>query len=341
MKPYSRFTVFFVSLFLFVGCAERQSLDALDDFFATEDVTILLTDSGLGGLSVAAELARRLPESGVFRSARIVFFNSLFHEESGYNSLDSEERKARIFDRALKAMHRKYRPDLLLIACNTLSVVYENTRFIQRPRFPVVGIVETGVKAIERHFALHPDETAVLFATKTTIESEAHKKRLVALGYPADRILGQSCHRLAGAIERGYDSEETQGFLRQYVAEAVEQIPEKDMPIFISFNCTHYGYITGRFREAFAAHGYPDITVIDPNPEMVDFMFRPRLLHRHPETRVTVEVVSKTEVGEERSRSLVSLLRPVSPETAEAVVNCDFDPGLFPSGYRHRPSKTN
>ena len=181
----------------------------------------------------AADVASRLPESGVFSSARIVFFNSLFHIKSGYNSLDSEERKARIFDRALNAMHRKYKPDLLLIACNTLSVVHENTRFIQKPKFPVVGIVETGVDGIARRFDEYPDEIAILFATKTTIGSGAHKKRLVAQGYTSNQILGQPCHKLAGSIERGYDSVETDSLLRQYVAEAVQQIPEKNVPIFI------------------------------------------------------------------------------------------------------------
>ena len=162
----------FITTCLFMQCTKQKSFDAmLDDFFAKEEVTILVTDSGLGGLSVAADIAQRLPESGVFRSVRIVFFNALFHNKSGYNSLDSEKRKAQIFDRALNAMNKKYHPDLLLIACNTLSIVYENTRFIRKPKFPVVGIVKTGVDAIARRFDAHPDETAILFATKTTIGS--------------------------------------------------------------------------------------------------------------------------------------------------------------------------
>ena len=322
---------------LFLRCAEQKSFDAmLEDFFAQEDVTILVTDSGLGGLSVAADVASRLSESGIFSSARIVFFNSLFHNESGYNSLNSEKEKARIFDRALYAMHRKFDPDLLLIACNTLSVVYENTRFSRKPLFPVVGIVETGVDAIARRFDDHPGETAMLFATKTTIASEAHKKRLIARGYPAEQIIGQPCHKLAGSIERGYDSEETQAFVEQYVNEAIDQLADQETPIFISFNCTHYGYIADQFREAFGARGFPGIAVIDPNPEMADFIFRPQVKNRYPGTNVTVEVVSKTEISETRSRSLGSLLESVSQETAAALVNYKLDPGLFRSGYRHR-----
>jgi len=57
---------------------DRES--RLEDVLAERtDVAIVVTDSGLGGLSVAADLAARLPESGVFRNARIVFYNALFH----------------------------------------------------------------------------------------------------------------------------------------------------------------------------------------------------------------------------------------------------------------------
>jgi glutamate racemase len=300
------------------------------------DVTILVTDSGLGGLSVAADVAARLPGSGVFRSARIVFYNALFHS-NGYNSLDTEEEKARIFDKVLAAMTKRYHPDILLIACNTLSVVYENTRFAKRPRFPVVGIVETGVDLIARQFDRTPEATAIILGTKTTIESEAHKKLLVERGYPAARIVGQACHRLAGAIERGTDTEETVGYIRQFVGEALEKVGEAGTPIFGSFNCTHFGYTRKQFAEAFAAAGHPEIEFLDPNPLMADFMFRPPYLNRYPETEVRVEVVSLLEISEEKRQAIGPLLRVVSPATADAFEDYLFDPKLFKVDYTPPP----
>ena len=65
------------------------------------DVTIVVTDSGLGGLSVVAELAARLPASGIARSARIVFVNALLDDAIGYNDLKHEADKLRVFDAAL------------------------------------------------------------------------------------------------------------------------------------------------------------------------------------------------------------------------------------------------
>jgi len=68
---------------------------------------------------------------------------------------------------------------------------------------------------------------AVIFATKTTIDSGAHRKLLVEKGLPGDRIIGEACPRLAGAIERGTASEETAAYVRAFVAEALERLPEK------------------------------------------------------------------------------------------------------------------
>jgi glutamate racemase len=312
---------------------------ALADVLAkNEDVTIMITDSGLGGLSVAADVAARLSGSGVFRKARIVFYNALFHK-IGYNGLDSEAEKARIFDVALRDMEKRYRPDILLIACNTLSVVYNDTRFSRRPAFPVVGIVETGVDLIAEQFAKTPDADVLIFATKTTIESEAHKKALVARGLPAGRIFGQACHKLAGAIERGTASEETVGYIRQFVGEALAQAGGPGRPLFGSFNCTHYGYARRQFAEAFAAAGVPDIVLLDPNPRMADFLFRAPYLGRHPGTEVAVEVVSKLEITPQERDSIGPLLRAVSPAAADALQNYTHDPQLFEVEFKRPAGK--
>jgi glutamate racemase len=303
-----------------------------------EDVVIVVTDSGLGGLSVAAELAARLPKSGIFRRARIVYYNALFHD-IGYNGLESEAEKARIFDAVLKAMDKRYRPDLLLIACNTLSVVYENTKFSRRAPFPVVGILETGVDLIAQQFEKTPEATAILFATRTTIASETHKNRLVALGIPPGRIVGQACHLLAGAIERGPESEETSALIRQFVGEALEKVGDSSRPIFGSFNCTHYGYARETFAAAFAEAGHPDIALVDPNPRMIDFMFRLPYLHRFLKTDVEVKVVSKLKITEDERAAIGPLIAAVSPAAAEALDEYRLDPELFKVRFKPPVSK--
>jgi hypothetical protein len=270
-----------------------------------EDVTILITDSGLGGLSVVADVAARLPESGVFRNARVVFYNALFHA-SGYNSLDSDEEKALVFDMVLEAMQERYQPDLILIACNTLSVIYDQTDFARNEPAPVIGIVETGVDVIAEQLKQAPDATALIFGTETTIESAAYQNALLAAGFP-----------------------ETIGMIRKYVGEALARTGGAGGPVVGSFNCTHYGYARQQWASAFAAAGYPDALLVDPNPRMADFLFSQQYLGRYPRTEVTVEVVSKLEITERERNAIGPLLRAVSPATADALANYRLDPGLF------------
>lgn len=308
------------------GGAHEERIDKV--LAKKKDLTILVTDSGLGGLSVAADIAARLPESGVLRRARLVFYNALF-DKLGYNGLASEAEKDRIFDAVLRAMEKRYHPDILLIACNTLSVVYDRTAFSRKSPFPVVGIVDTGVDLVARELERTPGATVLLFGTKTTIENEAHEKALVARGYPAERIVGQACHRLAGAIERGIATEETVGYIRQFVGEALAKTGPVAGPLFAAFVCTHYGYARRQFADAFAAAGHPGIELLDPNPLMGDVLFKPAYLHRYPRTEVAVEVVSKLEITEQERASIGPLLEAVSPAVAAAFRNYTRDPRLF------------
>ena len=315
------------------GCSTRTDRPATFADVARQrsDVTILVTDSGLGGLSVAADLAARLPASGIVRSARIVYVNAEPDVGLGYNDMKYEADKARIFDGALAAMETRFSPDLILIACNTLSVVYPGTSHATKGGTETVGIVGLGADLLARELKGRKGASAVIFATKTTIESGAHKKLLVEKGLPADRIVGEACPKLAGAIERGAASEETAAYVRKFVAEALERLPEKHGPVVASLNCTHYGYVLPLWEKTFASLGHPGVTVLDPNPLMTDLVLREGGAKRYPSTSVTVEVVSKVPIGPETQASLGRLLRSVSPRTADALARYRHEPDLFPA----------
>ena len=296
---------------------------------ARPDVTIVVTDSGLGGLSVAADLAARLPASGVVRSARIVFVNALLDDAIGYNDLKDEADKVRVFDAALAAMEARYRPDLILVACNTLSVLYPKTEHVRRGATETVSIVPMGAELIERTLRATPGATTVIFATKGTIDSGAHRRLLVEAGVPDGKIVGEPCPKLTGAIERGAHSEETRGKIRGFVEEAAAKLPGKDAPLVVSLNCTHFGYARPIWEETFAALGYPRVTVLDPNPLMTDLVLSEAGARRYPGTKVTVEVVSQTPITPEVRDSLGGLLRATSPATADALARWVHEPGLF------------
>jgi hypothetical protein len=138
-------------------------------FFQKDRVTIAVTDSGLGGLTVLAEAARKMEETGIFEGVDFIFFNALFSNEGGYNSLKTREEKIRVFDSALESLHSRFQPDVILIGCNTLSVLYKDTLFSKRADIPVFGIVDSGVNLIAQGLKDHPHASVLIFGTPTTI----------------------------------------------------------------------------------------------------------------------------------------------------------------------------
>ena len=315
-----------------VSCGDGKDVTretTIERLFEKNKVTIAITDSGLGGLSITADVVRKMESHKIFGEADIIFYNALFSNEGGYNSLADRREKIRVFDRALKGLKDNYEPDVIIIGCNTLSVIYEDTEFAKRARMPVVGIVETGVDLMARNLDAVPGSKAIVFGTQTTIDEEAHKAGLIEAGISGERIIAQACPDLTEYIEKGYDSEETGMLIAAYVDEALEGIGKPPGAFFASLNCTHYGYSMELWKDAFETAGAPPLSILNPNEELVDFLFPPRLAGRNEKSKITVRVVSKVEIERDRLESIAGFIRGISPRTAEALLAYELKEDLF------------
>ena len=328
--PFFPIAAFFIAS---LACTEKKPLqreDHLLDFQSKKDVTIVVTDSGLGGLSILADAVQRIRQARAFRSVRFVFFNALFSNQGGYNSLRSKEEKIKIFDSALEKMASLYEPDLIIIGCNTLSVLSDETPFAQSTRIPVVGIVDAGVEMISSQLKLNPESIVLIFATQTTLEERKHKNGLIKKGFLPERIKEQACPELVSYIERGYDSEETEMLIYAYVDEALQKIRNQNSPLLVSLNCTHYGFSMELWKNAFENLGIIPLAYLDPNTTLNDFLLSPRLRGRFGNTETSVEVISMVEISEEQIGSIGGWLEPVSPSVSEALQNYTLNRTLFP-----------
>mgnify|MGYP001545667999 CR=1 FL=1 len=219
-----------------------------------EKLTVVITDSGLGGLSVVADAAVKFQQNPVFREVDLVFANALFSDQGGYNSLSREE-KVKVFSSALQSMADRYSPDIILVACNTLSVLIPDTEFAATSSIPVVGIVENGVEQIREQLQDDPQDRNIIFATQTTVDEATHRNQLVALGIRDEQIVAQSCPQLSLYIEQGYDSMYTEMLIDAYVDEALSYMGETGGFLSVSFNCTHCGYSLQLWTKAVASRG--------------------------------------------------------------------------------------
>jgi len=301
----------------------------LDIFFEKNEVTLAVIDSGLGGLSIMAEAAAALKKAGIFKKVNLVFFNALFSNESGYNSLKTRKEKILIFNSALHSLTRNFHPDLILIGCNTLSVLYEDTLFSKETKIPVLGIIEPGLRLLAQSLKETPGSLALIFGTETTISEGEHKKRLLKQGIEEERIVTEACPELASYIEKNYKSEETELLISAYVEEALAKIPELKRPIYISLNCTHYGYALPSWQKAFESRGLKPLAILNPNLVMLTFLWQPEYLSRFKSTKIQTRVVSMVEISREKIESLGDWLGKISPEIAASLAHYELKQNLF------------
>ncbi len=320
-----------ITLFLLQSCSIHKSTEAqqLTHFFNKEEVTIVVTDSGLGGISVAADLENRIREKGTFKQVNIVFFNALLANNKGYNSMKTTKEKVTVFNSALNAMDKKIKPDLVLIACNTLSVLYDKTAFSKNVKIPVVGVVDSGVELINNNLKGINDSKVLIFATKTTVNQQSHKNKLLKLGISDKQIITQACPSLAGKIELNPNGKETKYLVKKYVEESIQKIDKKDKNLFVSYNCTHYPYIDTLFKEAFKKQNITINKFLNPNPLMVDFIFDKKYANRYKKTNTSVEVISQAKLLPDEIKSISNLIRIDSDKTSKALENYSLKTQLF------------
>jgi len=282
---------------------------------------ILITDSGVGGLSVCAYAERFVRTEGFREPVRLTFANAAPENDYGYNSMPSREMKIETFDRFLRNVTERYAPDLIYVACNTLSVLMPDTPYVRRADIPVKGIVETGVELLARELAADPESMAMIFGTQTTIDAGAYPRLLEARGVAPSRIISQACPGLADTVSEDREGVRTRSEIERWVAAAVAKMRRKDSPVVACLACTHYGY-----RKDFFAEVLADAAVINPNERAVDDLFDTGAATGHD---VEVEFVTRYAIPAATVEALEWFLSDISPRTVAAMKNFVHVPDLF------------
>ncbi len=290
---------------------------------------LVVTDSGVGGLSICAEIERNLRESGPGPDVRITYFNAWPEESKGYNDQSGMRARADLFDRALCRMEA-LKPDQILIACNTLSILYELTAFRQRTSTSVLGIIDAGAELFYEALRADPGSFLVILGTKTTIGSRVHLDRLLQRGINGQQIAGIPCHGLAAAIEKDPGSEAVTDLIAKYSADAAEAFPCVGK-LYAGLACTHYAYVKEKMRTELLKQSGRQVHLLDPNQRMILQVAPPvEAAGREPGRRsITVEVISKVELSVFQRHAVARQIEPVSAVTARALLAYVHDPDLF------------
>jgi len=288
-------------------------------------VHIVITDSGVGGLSVCAYAERFVRTRGVNEPVRLTFANAAPENDYGYNSMPSKEAKLQTFDRFLRNVTDRYVPDLIYVACNTLSVLLPDTEYVRKAVVPVKGIVETGAKLLLQALEADPQSVAMVFGTQTTIDTGAYPRLLEKRGVASSRIISQACPGLADTISEDRDGARTKSEIARWVGAALEKLQRKKTSVVASLACTHYGYRKDLFASALSAAGIR-ATVIDPNERAVGDLFAHDEGTNHD---VDVQFVTRYAIPAATVEALTYFLSGISPKTVEAMKHFLHQPDLF------------
>jgi glutamate racemase len=289
---------------------------------------ILITDSGVGGLSVVAYAERFVRTHGWREPVRVTFANAAPENDYGYNSMKTREEKLATFDRFLRNVSALCAPDTIYVACNTLSVLMGDTPFVQQHVVPVTGIVGTGVTLLLRALEADPARVAIIFGTQTTIDAGTYPRLLQERGIDASRIVSQACPGLADTISEDREGSKTAAEIRRWVEIAIEKMPVPGAPVVAAMACTHYGYRKDLFATAFAEQGI-DAQIVNPNESAVDDLFPNALRGNAQHHDVPVEFLTRYAIPEATIEALTFFLEDVSPRTVEAMRNYRHLPDLF------------
>ncbi len=261
---------------------------------------ICVTDSGLGGLSVCAYLVKLLKDQ--HKGASIIYFNSCYADDYGYNSIKSRKGKIEMFDRALSGIEACCNPDEILVACNTLSVLLGETGFMSNRPISVHSIVDTSIDLIREK--LTPKELITVFGTETTIAENTYQDRLMSIGWPQNHILQIACPGLQTAIS---NQDQVANKIKAFTRQAIKNS-------WYLLGCTHFGICSGDFN-------HPKI--VDPNLNMADIACR-KILESGP---IRMKMVSRYPIQKREMATWSSLLD--EPLTIEMLKNCEVIDDLF------------
>jgi glutamate racemase len=204
---------------------------------------IAIFDSGVGGLTVAAAIARVLPHES------FVYLGDTARLPYGTKSPETITKYAVQATRALM----RFEPKMVVVACNTASAVALPVLAAAYAPVPVIGVVEPGARAA---VAASRSGSIAVIATEGTVRGGAYVRAIRALNAQA-QIVQRACPLFVALAEEGWTHGAVPGLAAQkYLSEIFSGDAQPDTLVL---GCTHFPVLVDAIRKAVG----PDIALVD------------------------------------------------------------------------------
>ena len=187
-------------------------------------------DSGVGGLTVAREIMRQLPNES------IVYFGDTARVPYGSKSETTIIRYSRQIIRFLLTKEVK----AIVIACNTASALALDA-VRKEFKIPIIGVVAPGARAAREETI---NKKIGVIGTEATVKSEIYKK-LIQAEDPQISVSGRACPLFVPLVEEGFAKHK---ITREVIDIYLSDMRESDIDTLI-LGCTHYPLLRSTIRE--------------------------------------------------------------------------------------------
>jgi len=233
-------------------------------------------DSGIGGLSVAKEiLAAKLFDE-------IVYFGDTARVPYG------NKNESTIIRYSLEALEflKNFDIDFMVVACNSASsVAIEELR--REASFPVVGVIEAGVEAIEGE---DKNSNILLIGTKRTINSGKYQKMLKQRGFK--NITSVATPLFVPLVEEGI----VEGEIVNNVFDLYFKEIDREKIDIVILGCTHYPFLSSSLQNYF-----PNAKLIHSGDAIVKMLKND--FHLTPKTDTAIKLYASDNPEELRKRA--------------------------------------
>ena len=209
--------------------------------FDISSAPIGVFDSGVGGLTVAREIMRNLPNE------HIVYFGDTARVPYGSKSKDTIIRYCRQIIRFLQTQNVK----AIVIACNTASALALDT--VEKEfDIPIIGVIKSGARTAA---ATTVNKKVGVIGTESTINSQMYNQFLGELD-PEITVFGKACPLFVPLVEEGmFHDTVTDEISSRYLQELKSKYIDS-----LVLGCTHYPLI----RSTIARTMGSEVTLVNP-----------------------------------------------------------------------------
>ncbi len=189
-------------------------------------------DSGVGGLTVVKSLLNE----NLFKE--IIYFGD--SARVPYGTKDPKT----IIRYSLEALEffESFAVDMMIIACNS-ATAHSLETLQKEAKFPVIGVIEPGVLAIDT-LDLKKDDNILVIGTRATVNSNLYKTKLEHKGY--ENITQIATTLFVSIVEEGlYDGPILKETMDYYFKDLHET------PKAVILGCTHFPLLTGALQNYF------------------------------------------------------------------------------------------